>query len=66
MRIFPGMTAMRRLRWAIGLRMARSRSIPGPLGWRATAGYLVGYQLEGYPAVLEPVLVAYRLSQVAH
>jgi len=26
----------------------------------------VGYQLEGYPAVLEPVLVAYRLVRVAH
>jgi hypothetical protein len=36
---------------------------PWPFAVESHAGYLVGYQLEGYPAVLEPVLVTYRLIQ---
>jgi len=34
---------------------------PWPFGVESQRGYLVGYQLEGYPAVLEPVTVRYRL-----
>jgi hypothetical protein len=34
---------------------------PWPLGAESHTGYLVGYQLEGYPAVREPVIVPYRL-----
>jgi hypothetical protein len=34
---------------------------PWPFGVDSHSGYLVGYQLEGYPAVLEPVMLPYRL-----
>jgi len=34
---------------------------PWPFGVDSHAGYLVGYQLEGYPTVLEPVIVPYQL-----
>ncbi|HEX5688545.1 MAG TPA: hypothetical protein VFX76_01000, partial [Roseiflexaceae bacterium] len=34
---------------------------PWPFGVESHTGYLVGYQLEGYPARLEPVLVPYHL-----
>jgi hypothetical protein len=36
---------------------------PWPFGVDSHAGYLVGYLLEGYPAVLEPVLVSYRVDR---
>ena len=38
---------------------------PWPFGVDSHAGYLVGYQLEGYPAVLESVVMSYRLGQLA-
>jgi hypothetical protein len=38
---------------------------PWPFGIDSHTGYLVGYQLGGYPAVLEPVLLPYRLGQAA-
>jgi hypothetical protein len=28
-------------------------------------GYLVGYQLDGYPSVLEPIVLPYRLAPIA-
>jgi hypothetical protein len=34
---------------------------PWPFGVDSHTGYLVGYQLQGYPRVLEPVIVPYRL-----
>lgn len=37
-----------------------------PFGVDSYQGYLVGYQDKGYPTVLEPVLVAYRLVRFAH
>jgi hypothetical protein len=36
---------------------------PWPFGVESHTGYLVGYRLDGYPAVLEPVLVAYRIDR---
>jgi uncharacterized protein DUF3891 len=39
---------------------------PWPFKVDSHAGYLVGYQLDGYPAVLEPVVLPYQLEQVAH
>jgi hypothetical protein len=39
---------------------------PWPFGVDSHAGYLVGYQLEGYPAVLEPLMLPYQLEQVTH
>jgi uncharacterized protein DUF3891 len=39
---------------------------PWPFGVDSHAGYLVGYQLEGYPAALEPGLVAYELVHLNH
>ncbi len=38
---------------------------PWPFGVESHTGYLVGYQLEGYPTVLEPVMVRYQLVQGA-
>jgi hypothetical protein len=38
---------------------------PWPFGVDSNSGYLVGYQLDGYPAVLESVLLPYRLGQAA-
>jgi hypothetical protein len=34
---------------------------PWPFGVESQRGYLVGYQLQGYPAALEPVTIQYRL-----
>jgi hypothetical protein len=34
---------------------------PWPFGVESHSGYLIGYQLQGYPAALEPVTVRYRL-----
>ena len=39
---------------------------PWPFEVDGNTGYLVGYQLDGYPAVLEPVTLPYRLGQVVH
>ncbi len=38
---------------------------PWPFAVNSHRGYLVGYQLEEYPAVLEPVLVTYELARAA-
>ncbi|HEY0738114.1 MAG TPA: DUF3891 family protein [Herpetosiphonaceae bacterium] len=34
---------------------------PWPFGLDSQAGYLVGYQLDGYPTVLEPTMAPYQL-----
>jgi hypothetical protein len=39
---------------------------PWPFGMESHTGYLVGYQLEGYPTVLEPVMVPYEIVRVTH
>jgi hypothetical protein len=39
---------------------------PWPFGVDSNTGYLVGYQLDGYPAELEPVMLPHRLRQAAH
>jgi hypothetical protein len=36
---------------------------PWPFAVDSHAGYLVGYQLDGYPMVLEPIVVVYRIVQ---
>jgi uncharacterized protein DUF3891 len=38
---------------------------PWPFGVDGHAGYLVGYQLDGYPAALEPALLPYQLVRGA-
>jgi hypothetical protein len=35
---------------------------PWPFGVASHTGYLVGYQLDGYPTVLEPVMLPYQLG----
>ena len=35
---------------------------PWPFSVGSYAGYLVGYQLDGYPTVLEPVVMSYQLA----
>jgi hypothetical protein len=37
---------------------------PWPFGVESHTGYLVGYQLEGYPTVLEPIMLHYQLVRV--
>jgi hypothetical protein len=39
---------------------------PWPFGVSRHVGYLVGYQLAGYPDVLEPVMLRYELLPAAH
>jgi hypothetical protein len=48
---------------AVGYRVEDGtiRVDPWPFGVESHTGYLVGYLLAGYPAVLEPVIVPYRL-----
>lgn len=36
---------------------------PWPFRVNSQAGYLVGYQLDGYPTALEPVMVPYQLAR---
>jgi len=36
---------------------------PWPFGVDSHAGYLVGYQLDGYPATLEPIMILYQILQ---
>jgi hypothetical protein len=38
---------------------------PWPFTVDSHTGYLVGYQLDGYPTVLEPVMLAYQLARAA-
>ncbi len=38
---------------------------PWPFAVDRHQGYLVGYQLDGYPAVLEPVVLTYQLARAA-
>jgi hypothetical protein len=37
---------------------------PWPFAVESHRGYLVGYQLQGYPQVLEPVMVTYELASL--
>jgi hypothetical protein len=48
---------------AVGYRIQGStiQVEPWPFAVESHAGYLVGYQLEGYPAVLEPIMVPYLI-----
>lgn len=48
---------------AVGYRIERDaiQVDPWPFGVDSHTGYLVGYQLDGYPTQLEPVIVPYRL-----
>ena len=39
---------------------------PWPFKVESHSGYLIGYQLEGYPTVLEPVMLWYQLVPVIH
>jgi hypothetical protein len=39
---------------------------PWPFGVGSHAGYLVGYQLDGYPTVLEPVMLPYHFGALVH
>jgi hypothetical protein len=38
---------------------------PWPFAVERHQGYLVGYQLDGYPTVLEPVVLMYQLARAA-
>src|SRR5262249_41004768 len=37
---------------------------PWPFGVESHAGYMIGYQLEGYPTVLEPIMVPFQVVYV--
>jgi hypothetical protein len=39
---------------------------PWPFGVTSHTGYLVGYQLDGYPTVLEPVMLPYHVAVHVH
>jgi hypothetical protein len=62
-RIFPRNDQDEEVVVAYRIEDATIRVSPWPFGVDNHTGYLVGYQLEGYPAVLEPVLAPYQLVQ---
>lgn len=39
---------------------------PWPFGVESHSGYLVGYHLQAYPMVLDPVIVPYRIERLHH
>jgi uncharacterized protein DUF3891 len=53
---------------AVGYRIEDGtiRVEPWPFGVDSHTGYLVGYELEGYPALLGPIMVPYRFVRVFH
>jgi hypothetical protein len=65
-RIFPGNERDEEIKVGYLVEDGTIQVDPWPFRVDNQEGYIVGYQLEGYPTVLEPVLVAYRLVRVAH
>ena len=63
MRIFPRNDRDEEI--AVGYRIEDGtiRVEPWPFGVDSHTGYLVGYELEGYPALLGPIMVPYRLCE---
>ena len=63
-RIFPRNNSDREVAVNYRIDEGTIRVNPWPLGVGSHTGYLVGYQLGGYPAVLEPAMVAFRFVPV--
>ena len=61
MRIFPWSERDEEITVGYRIQDGTIRVKPWPFSVGSHMGYLVGYQLESYPTVLEPVIVPYRL-----
>jgi hypothetical protein len=60
-RIFPRNEREEEITVGYRIENGTIRVNPWPFGVNSHTGYLVSYQLEGYPTVLEPVMVPYQL-----
>ncbi len=60
-RIFPRNERAEEVVVGYDIKDATIRVAPWPFAVKSHVGYLVGYLREGYPAVLEPVMVQYQL-----
>jgi hypothetical protein len=59
-RIFPRNERAEEVVVGYDIKDATIRVAPWPFAVKSHVGYLVGYLLEGYQAVLEPVMVQYN------
>ena len=60
-RIFPRNDRDDEIRVGYRIEGGTIRVNPWPFGVDSHTGYVVGYQLEGYPTKLEPVMARYQL-----
>ena len=65
-RIFPSNDRDEEIKVSYRVEGGTIRVDPWPFGVDSHGGYLVGYQLEDYPMMLEPVMLPYQLVCVAH
>lgn len=61
-RIFPSNASSAEVQVHYRIAEGRVEVEPWPFAVSSHSGYLVGYQLDGYPSVLEPVVVPYRIA----
>ena len=61
MRIYPRNSEDKEVEVRYQVEEGKIRATPWPFAVDSHRGYLVGYRLEGYPEVLEPVMVTYEL-----
>jgi hypothetical protein len=64
-RIFPRNDRDEEIRVRYRIEDGTIQVAPWPFAVERHQGYLVGYQLDGYPAVLEPVVLMYQLARAA-
>jgi len=60
-RVFPRNSEDEEVEVGYRVEEGKIRATPWPFAVDGHRGYLVGYRLEGYPEVLEPVMVTYEL-----
>jgi hypothetical protein len=63
-RVFPRNGRQEEVPVAYRIRDGTIQIDPWPFGVESHAGYMIGYQLEGYPTVLEPIMVPFRVDYV--
>jgi hypothetical protein len=65
LRIFPRNDRDEQVKVGYRIESGTIQVDPWPFGVDSHAGYLVSYQLEGYPTVLEPVMLRYQVVRDA-
>ncbi|HEY0603137.1 MAG TPA: DUF3891 family protein [Herpetosiphonaceae bacterium] len=61
LRIFPRNDSQDQVEVWYGIEDGTIQVDPWPFGLDSQIGYLIGYQLDGYPTVLEPAIVPYQV-----